>query len=53
MRIRTRFRPELGSGRPEEVVAVVGAEAGTKLTIRAIVRERLILAEDRLVGRGD
>ena len=53
LRLRTRFRPELGSGRPEEVVAAVGAEAGTELAIRAIVRERLILAEDRLVGGGD
>ena len=52
IRIRTRFRPELGSGRPEEVVAAVGAEAGAELTIRTIVRERLILAEDRMVVRG-
>jgi hypothetical protein len=44
--IRTRFVPELGAGRPEEVVAALAAETGTDLAIRRIVRERLILAGD-------
>jgi Uncharacterized protein conserved in bacteria (DUF2344) len=42
--IRTRFRPELGSGRPEEVVAALGEECGTALVVARTVRERLILA---------
>lgn len=43
---RTRFHPELGTGRPEEVVAALGEAAGTSLGIASIVRERLILADD-------
>lgn len=43
---RTRFHPELGSGRPEEVVAALADRIGTPLTIAHIVRERLILADD-------
>jgi len=43
---RTRFHPELGTGRPEEVVAALGDQAGLSLEIAAIVRDRLILAED-------
>jgi radical SAM-linked protein len=43
---RTRFHPELGTGRPEEVVAAVGDHVGVSLEIATIVRERLILAED-------
>ena len=42
--IRTRFRPELGSGRPEEVVAAIAEECGTPLVVLRTVRERLILA---------
>jgi hypothetical protein len=44
--IRSRFVPELGSGRPEEIVAALAAETGTELIITRIVRERLILAGD-------
>jgi radical SAM-linked protein len=44
--VRTRFHPELGTGRPEEVVGALADVVGTGLTIDAIVRERLILAED-------
>lgn len=44
--IRTRIHPELGNGRPEEVVAALGSALGTELAIAAIVRERLVLAED-------
>jgi radical SAM-linked protein len=43
---RTRFHPELGTGRPEEVVAALEAVAGVALPIDAIERERLLLAED-------
>jgi Uncharacterized protein conserved in bacteria (DUF2344) len=43
---RTRFHPELGTGRPEEVVAALGMVAGQTFELRSIVRERLILAEE-------
>ena len=45
----TRFHPELGSGRPEEVIAALGDEIGRPLTAETVVRERLLLA-DELVG---
>lgn len=44
--IRTRFHAELGTGRPEEVVLAIADRLGTPLTIDAVVRERLVLAED-------
>ena len=43
---RTRFHPELGTGRPEEVVAALADVIGAPLAIESIVRERLILIED-------
>jgi radical SAM-linked protein len=46
VRVRTRFHPELGTGRPEEVLAALADRAGVALTPRAIVRERVLLAED-------
>jgi radical SAM-linked protein len=46
VRTRTRFHPELGTGRPEEVLAALADRAGTALTARSIVRERVVLAED-------
>ncbi len=46
MRIRTRFHPELGTGRPEEVIAALGDALGRPLEVSAIVRERLILADE-------
>jgi radical SAM-linked protein len=46
VRIRTRFRPELGSGRPDEVIAALAEAAGTTLTLRRLVRERLVLASE-------
>jgi hypothetical protein len=46
LHVRTRFHPELGTGRPEEVVAELEAAAGTTFEVRSVVRERLILAED-------
>lgn len=47
LRVETRFDPALGSGRPEEVVAVVGEAAGleTAPSITSMVRERLVLAD--------
>jgi radical SAM-linked protein len=44
LRIRTRIHPELGSGRPEEVIAELGERIGRLLAVRSIVRERLILS---------
>ena len=46
IRIRTRFHPELGTGRPDEVVLALADELGTTLAIDSIVRERLVLADD-------
>ena len=43
---RTRIHPELGTGRPEEVVAAIAERAGAPLEIDAIVRERLLLADE-------
>jgi radical SAM-linked protein len=43
---RTRFHPELGTGRPEEVVAALAERAGMALEIASVVRDRLILIED-------
>jgi len=45
VRTRTRIHPELGTGRPAEVVAALGAGLGVPLTARRVVREGLILAE--------
>ena len=41
VRTRTRFHPELGTGRPEEVVAALRDMCGAPLEIDSIVRERL------------
>jgi radical SAM-linked protein len=45
VRTRTRFHPELGTGRPDEVLAALADRAGTTLS-GSIVRERLVLAAD-------
>ncbi len=42
---RTRFHPELGTGRPAEVVAALGDVLGVALVAGTVVRERLILAD--------
>jgi radical SAM-linked protein len=47
LRMRTRFDPERGVGRPDEVVAALGEVIGIELVARSTVRERLILATDR------
>ena len=46
LRVRGRIHPELGVGRPEEVIAALGDALGRALEVRGIVRERLILADD-------
>ncbi|HET9456258.1 MAG TPA: DUF2344 domain-containing protein [Candidatus Limnocylindrales bacterium] len=46
VRFRTITDPELGSGRPDEVVAALGDEVGAPLGVRAVVRERIVLADD-------
>lgn len=43
---RTRFHRELGTGRPDEVVAAVAGAVGAPLEATSIVRERLLLIED-------
>lgn len=44
--VRTRFHPELGSGRPEAVIQALGDRLGTGLEVASIVRERLVLKQD-------
>lgn len=44
LRIRTRFDPALGVGRPEEVVAGLAELVGVPLQVESIVREGLLLA---------
>lgn len=46
LRIRTRFDPERGVGRPEEVVAALADAAALDVSPARIVRERLILADE-------
>jgi radical SAM-linked protein len=45
-RIRTRFHPELGTGRPEEVMLALSDQLGVPIEIERIVRERLVLADE-------
>jgi radical SAM-linked protein len=45
--IRTRFDPERGAGRPEEVIAALGELLGRPLPAGLIHRERLVLAGER------
>jgi radical SAM-linked protein len=46
IRVRTRIHPELGTGRPEEVMAELGERVGRPLEVRSVVRERLILSDE-------
>lgn len=46
VRIRTRIHPEIGSGRPDDVLAALADDLGDRLVPASIVRERLLLAED-------
>lgn len=47
LRIRTVSQPDLGSGRPDEVLAALGDVAGGPLEVLSIVRARIRLADDR------
>lgn len=44
--MRTRIHPELGTGRPDEVVAALGDAMGKPLSIAQTVRRRLLLADE-------
>ena len=44
--MRTRIHPELGTGRPDEVVAALGDALGRPLAIARTVRRRLLLADE-------
>ena len=44
--VRTRFHPELGTGKPADVVAALGDAASVALVVVSVVRERLILADE-------
>jgi hypothetical protein len=46
VRVRTRFDPILGNGRPEEVIAALGELAGATVVVHSIVRERLLMRDD-------
>jgi len=46
LRVRTRFDPVLGTGRPEEVVAALGDALGSPLVVEVLVRERVILGDE-------
>jgi hypothetical protein len=46
VRARTLFHAVLGTGRPDEVVAALGDQAGLSFHVRVIVRERLILGDE-------
>ena len=46
VRVRTRIHPELGSGRPEEVVAALAEALGAPLDATETIRERLVLTDD-------
>ena len=46
LRIQTRFDPDRGVGRPEEVLAALSELAGVLLQARSIVRERLRLTAE-------
>jgi len=52
VRIRTRFLPELGAGRPDEVIAALGEAGGTELSVIRTIRERLVLAGDAVTEPG-
>ncbi len=52
VRVRTRIHPELGSGRPEEVVAALAEALGAPLEATETIRERLLLSDDLEPGTG-
>ena len=46
IRLRARFDPERGSGRPEDVLGALSDSLGRPIVAAETVRERLLLAED-------
>ena len=46
LRIRVRYDPDRGVGRPEEVLAALAESAGLELSLEALVRERVVLVAD-------
>jgi hypothetical protein len=46
LRLRTRIHPELGAGRPEEVIAALAESADMEIDIGAITRLRLLLGDE-------
>lgn len=50
VRFRTRIHPELGTGRPDEVLATLAEMLGEPLVAAAVTRERLLLADDPLLA---
>ena len=46
VRLRTRIHPELGSGRPEEVLAALSDDLGVALQAAETIRERLVLSDE-------
>ena len=50
IRFRTRILPELGSGRPDEVLAALSEAAGLAVEARTVVRSRLLLTDDLARG---
>lgn len=50
IRFRTRILPDLGSGRPEEVLAALAEAAGSAIEASTIARTRLLLSDDLVRG---
>jgi radical SAM-linked protein len=46
LRVRTRFHPERGSGRPEEVIGALGDVLGRALQVGVTVRERILTTDE-------
>ena len=49
--LRTRIDPEIGAGRPEDVVAALAEMSALPLSTRSLVRVRLLLVGDPALGR--
>jgi radical SAM-linked protein len=47
---RTRFHPELGTGRPEEVIGALETLLGAPLAVAGVVRVRLLLVDELDAG---
>jgi hypothetical protein len=46
LRIRTRIHPEIGSGRPDDVLAALADDLGAELIAESVVRHRLLLGDE-------